>query len=91
MQRLGSALEKFLKTSGLEKGVSQQQAIIIWNDIVGDAVGKNTEAESVEHGVIKVRVSNSTWRQELQFKKKEIIEKLNKELEQNIIKDIIFL
>ncbi len=91
MQRLGSALENFLKTSGLEKGVTQQQAIIIWNDIVGDAVGKNTEPESVEHGIIRVKVSNPTWRQELQFKKKEIIGKLNKELEQNIIKDILFL
>jgi len=91
MQRLGSALENFLKTSGLEKGVTQQQAIIIWNDIVGDAVGKNTEPESVEHGIITVKVSNPTWRQELQFKKKEIIGKLNKELEQNIIKDILFL
>jgi hypothetical protein len=36
-------------------------------------------------------VSNSSWRQELQFKKKEIIEKLNKALNQNIIKDILFL
>ncbi|MBL7012786.1 MAG: DUF721 domain-containing protein [Candidatus Marinimicrobia bacterium] len=91
MQRLGIALENFLKTAGLEKGVTQQQALLIWNDVVGDAVGRNTEPESVEHGVIKVKVSNPTWRQELQFKKKEIIEKLNKELDQNIIKDILFL
>jgi len=91
MQRLGIALENFLKTAGLEKGVTQQQALLIWNDVVGDAVGRNTKPESVEHGVIKVKVSNPTWRQELQFKKKEIIEKLNKELDQNIIKDILFL
>ena len=91
MQRLGLALESYLKSAGLEKGVTQQRALVIWSETVGEMVGKNTEVESVEHGIIKVKVSNSSWRQELQFKKKEIIEKLNKALNQNIIKDIIFL
>jgi predicted nucleic acid-binding Zn ribbon protein len=71
MQRLGLALESYLKSAGLEKGVTQQRALVIWSETVGEMVGKNTEVESVEHGIIKVKVSNSSWRQELQFKKKK--------------------
>ncbi len=91
MQRLGDALEQYLKKAGLEKGVTQQKALLIWNDVVGEAVGNNTEPESVEHGIIKVKVSNAVWRQELQFKKNNIIKQLNETLEKNIIKDILFL
>jgi len=80
-----------LKTSGLEKGVAQQSAIDIWAEVVGQSVAKNTEPESVEHGVMIVKTETPTWRQELLFQKKQIIEKLNKKLNKKVIKDIRFI
>jgi len=88
---LNSIISSFLKSTGLDKGVAQQKALMIWGDIVGSAVEKNTQAESVEHGVITVRTTTPAWRQELQFKKSDIIEKLNKELGKKTIKDIRFI
>ena len=91
MQHIGAALKKVIQNSGLEKGLSQQKALETWEEVVGKAISKNTETLSVEHGLLTIKTTNSTWRQELQLQKKHIIQKINKKLEKNIIKDIQFI
>tara|TARA_B100000315_G_scaffold222958_1_gene227375 strand:- start:532 stop:807 length:276 start_codon:yes stop_codon:yes gene_type:complete len=91
MQHISNAIEKLLRKTGLEKGVMQQNALLLWADIVGDSVAENTEAERIDHGVLMVKTSTPVWRQELQFQKKDIVKKLNKKLGKNIIKDIRFV
>jgi predicted nucleic acid-binding Zn ribbon protein len=91
MQSLKQVLNIYLHKAGLAKGVAQNTAIQAWPEIVGPAVAQNTIVESVEHGILNVRASTSTWRQELLFKKEDILIKLNKQIGKNTIKDIQFL
>ena len=91
MQHIGGPLKKFLKTSGLEKGVMQQNALEVWPDVVGENISKNTHPEKIEHGIMTVRTETPAWRQELQFQKKAIITTLNKQLKKKVIKDIRFI
>lgn len=91
MQSLKQVLNIYLHKTGLAKGVAQNSAIYIWEGVVGKSIAKNTKADSVEHGVLTVRTSTPTWRQELLFQKEEILVKLNKRIGKNIIKDIKFL
>ena len=91
MQHIGGALKKFIKTAGLEKGIAQQKALEIWPETVGETVSKNTEPISIEHGILSIKTATPVWRQELQFQKKQIIEKLNKKLNKKLIKDIRFV
>jgi len=80
-------LQKF----GIDNAVAQNNALNIWNEVVGDTVAKNAQPERVEHGIIIVKVSSPTWRQELFFQKNEIIKKINKNIGKNVIKDIRFI
>ena len=91
MLELKKAIDVFLKKNDLEKGVNQNNAIIIWEQIVGEKIAKNTKADSVEFGVLMVKVETPTWRQELIFKKQEILEKINHQLGQNTIREIRFI
>ncbi len=91
MQSLKTAIDLMLKKFGIDNAVSQNKALNIWDDIVGKTVAKNTEPDRVEHGVIIVKVSSPTWRQELYFQKKEIIKKLNNSIGKKAIKDIRFI
>lgn len=91
MEKLDIAIKDFLINTGLENGVKQQKAVIIWPKIVGTKIAENTTAELVDFNVLIIKVKNSTWRNELYLKKDIIIEKLNKELGPNTIKELRFL
>ena len=91
MEKLDIAIKDFLINTGLENGVKQQKALIIWPKIVGTKIAENTTAELVDFNVLTIKVKNSTWRNELYLKKDIILEKLNKELGPNTIKELRFL
>ena len=91
MEKLDVTIKNFLINTGLENGVNQQKAVIIWPKIVGTKIAENTTAELVNFNVLTIKVKNSTWRNELYLKKDIILEKLNKELGPNTIKELRFL
>ena len=91
MEKLDIAIKDFLINTGLENGVNQQKAVIIWPKIVGTKIAENTTAELVDFKILTIKVKNSTWRNELYLKKDIILEKLNKELGSNTIKELRFL
>ena len=91
MQHIGKALSGFVKGSKIEKGLEQHKALGLWPEVVGKKIADNAEAESVESGVVLVRVKTPVWRQELQLQKPQIIEKLNQALMKKIIMDILFI
>ena len=91
MEKLNITIKNFLINTGLENGVNQQKAVIIWPKIVGTKIAENTTAELVDFNVLTIKVKNSTWRNELYLKKDIILKKLNKELGSNTIKELRFL
>ena len=76
-EKIGAVLERFFKKAGLEKGIRQNQAIMIWEEIVGEKIAAKAIPDRIEHGRLYVKVENSVWKQELHFLKKDIIKKLN--------------
>ena len=91
MQHIGGALKQLIRSNNLEKGLQEQKAIDFWPSVVGRKISENTEPISVEGGVLSVKTKNSSWSQELQLQKPQILEKLNKRLNKKIIKDIRFV
>ena len=91
MQHIGGALKQLIRSSNLEKGLQEQKAIDFWPSVVGQKICENTEPVSVEGGVLSIKTKNSSWSQELQLQKPQILEKLNKRLNKKIIKDIRFV
>lgn len=77
---LKDILEKKLNQLGIKRQVTASQVCDAYNKAVLEIFGadalKNTEAISFKKGVLKVRVSSSSWAQEVQGKSGEILEKL---------------
>ena len=69
MEHIGKALDGFIKNIKIEKGLDQNKALLIWADVVGDKIAENSEAQSINSGVITVRAKTPAWRQELQLQK----------------------
>lgn len=91
MQHIAKALQVFIKNSGLEKVLDQQNLIDVWDEVVGEKISKNAKAKSIEYGVLKVETVSPAWRQELHLQKNDIVKKLNKKIQKKIIKDIRFI
>ena len=91
MLELKSAINSFLKKNNLEKGVSQNNALLIWEATVGEKIAQNTNPDRVDHGVLIIKVKSPAWRQELVFEKQKILNKLNKKLGKNTIREIRFI
>ncbi len=88
---LGSVLKRLLKRYGLSDGIQQQEALLHWSDAAGEKIAEVSRPVRVEHGRIFVEVDNTVWRQEILLHKKQIIERLNKRFETEIIRELILV
>jgi len=87
---IGNAIQSALSDLGLGKKIRQYDVINQWPEIVGEQIARVATAERISDGKLFVSVSRSPWRNELVFLKKELIERINKAMHQDIVKDIIF-
>jgi len=86
----GAVISQLIERMGATDRIRQQRAVLIWAETVGEKIAAVAEAESIDHGKLKVRVSSPTWRNELVYLKKEIRDQLNGRLGETVVSDIVF-
>ena len=91
MKQLKKAIEEAIEGVGIKSALDQESAVTLWGAVVGRTVSSVTKAEGVDSGTLVVRVESSVWRQELHMQKKEMINKLNKKIGTEIIREIRFI
>lgn len=91
MERLKKAIESAINKAGIEKALKQESAVFLWQEVVGRTVSKAAKAEKVDRGILIVKTDSSVWRQELQMQKEQLIEKINKKIGSEAIKEIRFI
>ena len=91
MEQLKKAIQEAISESGIEREIQQENAVSVWNEVVGVVVSKVTDAVSVNKGVLIVKTKSATWRQELYMQKKDIIDKINIKIGSTAIKEIRFI
>jgi len=87
---LKSGLDNLIRNLGIDNGILQGRAFLLWNEAVGEINAKKTEPIKIERGKLFVKTTDSCWRQELYYQKDTIIKKINLLLKKDFIKDIIF-
>ena len=61
-----------------------------WKNIVGKHIGGATNPIKLENNTLYVKCKNPTWKNELQYQRKELLKKINK-TQTKKIKNIILL
>ncbi len=90
MKPLGTAVKQLVKDLGLSSKLEQYEAVNRWAEVVGARIAQETEPMRIEKGVLVVKVKSSVWRNELNLRKREIIERLNTAIGRQHVKDIRF-
>ena len=60
-----------------------------WEKVVGKKISEATKIIKVQKNTIYIKCKNPSWKNELQYQKKELLKKINKET--NKIKNIILI
>lgn len=90
-QPLANSLSGFLRSLGIEGKVKEYQVIGKWPVIVGKKIAQATTADQVIDGILFVKVKNSAWRNELIYMKREILDRIDKQIGRGIIRDIRYI
>jgi len=75
---------------GIRQKIVEYDAVLQWESIVGEHIAKAASAVRIVKGVLFVKVKTSTWRNELNLRKREIMTTLNSALGHEVVKDIKF-
>jgi len=87
---LSNVIRKIIKNSKLSNRLDNIKVIEIWEEIIGKNLQKYVIDSKVFNNKLYIKLKSSTLRNELIFKKTELIDKINNNFGKVIINDIIF-
>jgi hypothetical protein len=85
-----SVVDETLRALGIDAPIKSYSLFNAWREIVGKTIALQTQPRSLRNQILFVDVSHSTWIQQLQFLKPQLLEKLNAFLGEPSIRDIRF-
>lgn len=62
----------------------------LWEGIVGQTIADNARPAAFKGDILLVNVTSSPWMQQLQFLKKDIVQKINTAFGKQLVKEIKF-
>ncbi|MGC8774882.1 MAG: DUF721 domain-containing protein [Chlorobaculum sp.] len=87
---LGSLMSDVCRKIGMTEAYEEYKTLQLWEGVVGEAIARVTTVEKMKDGDLYVKVRNPSWRMELNFRKRDIVARLNKAIGYQMIRTIIF-
>lgn len=88
IDRLSATIGKILKARGLEGRLNEYRVFGIWEKTVGKVIAHHAQPQGVRGKKLMLIVDSPAWMQQLSLLKPEIIEKVNRGLGKDAIRDI---
>jgi len=87
---LAQSLDMLIGKLGFQNKLKEQQVLEEWPLIAGPQISKVARPERVTDRVLYLAVANMSWRTELTFQKKTLLQQIEKRVGKNIIIDMRF-
>ncbi len=87
MEKIEKIIDDFLKNLPQNK-LKEIEVLNFLNEILPEKYKENLFFEHIKNGIIFLKTSSPFVKNEIYFLKNEIIEKINKRINENFIKDI---
>lgn len=89
-QSLGSVLKEVISSLGIDSKLNDARVVAAWYEIVGERIGREVEKAWMKGDRLIVRIKSPVWRQELHLNRELWCRRLNEELGEERITDIVF-
>ncbi len=91
MERRPTRIEEILSTfEGLGPRLYEYRIFRLWEKVVGRKVSERAQPSGLKGATLYVTVFSSVWMQELSLFKGQIMERLNRDLGEERVQDIVF-
>jgi predicted nucleic acid-binding Zn ribbon protein len=90
-RRLGDVLHEVLGPLGFEEALRAERAVTAWPRAVGDRLSRVARAAECRGGVLRVECDSPVWRQELQYHRETILQRLEEECGERLVRDLVFV
>ena len=89
-RKFNDIVDEVYAVYGMKGAQEEHRALKVWQNVVGETIAKMTEVEKFVKGILYVKVLSPSWRNELSFRKRNIIGRLNEAVGKSMVKDIVF-
>jgi len=89
-KKISALLGDMCQSLGFVEAYQQYKTLQIWGTVVGESIAEATTIERFTNGQLFIKVKNPSWRMELNYRKKDIIARLNEALKSPMVNEIIF-
>jgi len=86
---IGQVIKKLIKNNKLSKRLDDLNVLDVWNNIMGKDLEKYVKSTKLVDDKLYIALRSSIVRNEISYKKTELIQRINKKLNKDVIKDII--
>lgn len=87
--QLGDALKGFINKSKLKNGLRSAQIEEVWEQLMGKTIGKYTQKVEIINQTLFITTFVGPLKNELQYQKPKIIERINEAFGENVITEVI--
>lgn len=86
---LGDLLKDFIETYPRRRELKRGMVLSVWPEIVGNSISKECSNVKFDGDRLIVTIKNPGWRHEVHMQRYSIMTRLNKEVDEDIVKEII--
>ncbi len=89
-QPLGKVLQSVIDRLGLRRRINEARVVETWAALAGPQINGVTTSVWMKGATLFVKVRSATWRQELHLRRREWRRRLNEELGEALVEEIVF-
>lgn len=86
---LGDAMNQFLKQSRLKGSIQALQIEEIWEKLMGKTIARYTDKINIHGSTLYITTSVAPLKQELNYQKEKIIQRVNEALGEKVINTVV--
>lgn len=90
-EKLGDIVNQILRLNGLETPLNQYRIIEVWKNNIGRSFERYTENIFIKNQTLYIKLNSSVVRNELSMHAKVLANKLNNEVNAQVITNIVFI
>jgi hypothetical protein len=86
---IGDAIKGFVNKSKLRNGIRAVQIEEVWEKLMGKTIAKYTDKIEIINRTLFIRTNAGPLKQELQYQKPQIIQRVNEAFGENVISEVV--